>query len=108
MVDYDGKRDLETFSKFLDDGGVLPEEEDIGGDESDVETESDDDDTVCIFIVASLDFSCKKKVCSTKITHNLFVFLPFRTVMSLQQYQATKHLRMSCDMFLVSSQSRSI
>lgn len=108
MVDYDGKRDLEAFSKFLDNGGVLPEEEDSSDDESDLETESDDVDTVCTFIVASLDFSCKKKVCSTQTTHNLFVFLPYRRVMSLQKYQATKHLRMSCDMFLVSSQSRSI
>lgn len=63
MVDYDGKRDLESFSKFLDNGGVLPEEDISDSDKSDVETESDDSDTVCIFIVASLDFSGKKNVC---------------------------------------------
>lgn len=37
VVDYTGNRDLETFSKFLDNGGVLPEEE--GGEDDD-----DDDD----------------------------------------------------------------
>ncbi|XP_030636529.1 protein disulfide-isomerase A2 [Chanos chanos] len=36
VVDYSGNRDLETFSKFLDNGGVLPEEEE--------EEEEDDDD----------------------------------------------------------------
>ncbi|KAL3066680.1 hypothetical protein OYC64_016594 [Pagothenia borchgrevinki] len=36
VVDYTGNRDLETMSKFLDDGGVLPEEE--------VDDEEDEDD----------------------------------------------------------------
>ncbi|KAA0722548.1 Protein disulfide-isomerase [Triplophysa tibetana] len=40
IVDYNGQRDLETFSKFLDNGGVLPEAED-GGDEDDDENEDD-------------------------------------------------------------------
>jgi len=40
VVDYTGKRDFETMSKFLDDGGVLPEKE---NDEDD-EMEDDDDD----------------------------------------------------------------
>lgn len=60
----------------------MPEEEDINVDESDEETESDDDDDniVCIFIVASLDFSCKKKLCSTQTTHNFFDFFPFQVI----------------------------
>ncbi|XP_051559803.1 protein disulfide-isomerase A2 isoform X2 [Myxocyprinus asiaticus] len=35
MVDYNGQRDLETFTKFLDNGGVLPEEEDKDDDDND-------------------------------------------------------------------------
>lgn len=43
MVDYTGKRDLETFSKFLDNGGVLPKEEsDEEEDEDDEEDEEGD------------------------------------------------------------------
>ncbi|KAM8878553.1 protein disulfide-isomerase A2 [Spinachia spinachia] len=41
VVDYTGKRDLETMSKFLDDGGVLPMAESQEEEESDEE----DDDT---------------------------------------------------------------
>ncbi|KAK5865759.1 hypothetical protein PBY51_020003 [Eleginops maclovinus] len=41
VVNYSGNRDLETFSKFLDNGGVLPEEE--GNDEED---EDDDKEEV--------------------------------------------------------------
>ncbi|XP_067441211.1 protein disulfide-isomerase A2 [Thunnus thynnus] len=41
VVDYTGKRDLETMSKFLDDGGVLPKEE---SDEDDEDDEDEDDD----------------------------------------------------------------
>nr|XP_057922232.1 protein disulfide-isomerase A2 isoform X2 [Doryrhamphus excisus]XP_057922241.1 protein disulfide-isomerase A2 isoform X2 [Doryrhamphus excisus] len=40
VVDYGGNRDLETLSKFLDNGGVLPEEDDDNGDDDD----DDDDD----------------------------------------------------------------
>lgn len=32
-MDYNGQRDLETFVKFLDNGGVLPEEEEEDEDE---------------------------------------------------------------------------
>ncbi|XP_034087429.1 protein disulfide-isomerase A2 [Gymnodraco acuticeps] len=42
VVDYTGNRDLETMSKFLDNGGVLPEEE--GDDKEDEEDEEDEDD----------------------------------------------------------------
>ncbi|XP_053195661.1 protein disulfide-isomerase A2 [Scomber japonicus] len=41
VVDYTAKRDLETMSKFLDDGGVLPEQE---SDEQEDEDEDDDED----------------------------------------------------------------
>ncbi|XP_059186921.1 protein disulfide-isomerase A2 isoform X2 [Centropristis striata] len=53
VVDYTGNRDLETMSKFLDAGGVLPKEEseedddddddDDDEDEGDVEIEDEDD-----------------------------------------------------------------
>uniref|UniRef100_A0A8C5DX50 protein disulfide-isomerase n=1 Tax=Gouania willdenowi TaxID=441366 RepID=A0A8C5DX50_GOUWI len=39
VISYTGKRDLETFSKFVDAGGVLPEEE------SDADDDEDEDDT---------------------------------------------------------------
>ncbi|KAK7162146.1 hypothetical protein R3I94_004711 [Phoxinus phoxinus] len=44
IVDYDGNRDLETFSKFLDNGGVLPEEESKDEDEDHDEDDDDDDE----------------------------------------------------------------
>ncbi|XP_068607238.1 protein disulfide-isomerase A2 [Brachionichthys hirsutus] len=46
VVDYLGERNLETFSRFLDAGGVLPEEEEDGdvGDEEDGEA-GDDEET---------------------------------------------------------------
>ncbi|XP_040892268.1 protein disulfide-isomerase A2 [Toxotes jaculatrix] len=44
VVEYAGKRDLETLSKFLDNGGVLPEEgSNEEEDEDDEEDEEDDD-----------------------------------------------------------------
>uniref|UniRef100_A0A8C9XCV6 Protein disulfide-isomerase n=1 Tax=Sander lucioperca TaxID=283035 RepID=A0A8C9XCV6_SANLU len=55
VVDYTGNRDLETLSKFLDNGGVLPEG---GSDEEEHEDDEDDEDDeegdgvvneVCIF-----------------------------------------------------------
>ncbi|XP_016375362.1 protein disulfide-isomerase-like [Sinocyclocheilus rhinocerous] len=43
IVDYNGNRDLETFSKFLDNGGVIPEEESKDDDE-DKDDEDDEDE----------------------------------------------------------------
>ncbi|XP_059409155.1 protein disulfide-isomerase A2 [Carassius carassius] len=43
IVDYNGNRDLETFSKFLDNGGVIPEEE-SKDDEEDKDDDDDDED----------------------------------------------------------------
>lgn len=65
MVDYTGNRDLETFSKFLDNGGVLPEgdsgEDDDDDDDEDGEEASDakeedntgDESKVCFYFVIS-------------------------------------------------------
>lgn len=39
MIDYNGNRDLETFVKFLDSGGVLPDEEEDGEHEDEDEDE---------------------------------------------------------------------
>uniref|UniRef100_UPI003AAFEB12 protein disulfide-isomerase A2 n=1 Tax=Centroberyx gerrardi TaxID=166262 RepID=UPI003AAFEB12 len=46
-VNYSGNRDLETLSKFLDNGGVLPKEEkgnDDNDDNDDHDNDDDDDD----------------------------------------------------------------
>lgn len=48
VVDYTGKKDLETFSKFLDAGGVLPEEpadDDDDDDDDEAEEDKKDDST---------------------------------------------------------------
>uniref|UniRef100_A0A3Q1CGM4 Protein disulfide-isomerase n=1 Tax=Amphiprion ocellaris TaxID=80972 RepID=A0A3Q1CGM4_AMPOC len=45
VIEYKGQRDLETFSKFLDGGGVLPEEK----SDEDEDSEEDDDDDSEIF-----------------------------------------------------------
>uniref|UniRef100_G3PX45 protein disulfide-isomerase n=1 Tax=Gasterosteus aculeatus aculeatus TaxID=481459 RepID=G3PX45_GASAC len=42
VVDYTGKRDLETMSKFLDNGGVLPPAESQEEEEEDFDDEDDD------------------------------------------------------------------
>ncbi|XP_056307864.1 protein disulfide-isomerase A2 [Danio aesculapii] len=44
IVDYDGNRDLETFSKFLDNGGVLPKEESKEDEDNDDDDDNDDDE----------------------------------------------------------------
>ncbi|XP_043106824.1 protein disulfide-isomerase A2 [Puntigrus tetrazona] len=44
IVDYNGNRDLETFSKFLDNGGVFPEEESKDDEDKDDDDDDDDDD----------------------------------------------------------------
>uniref|UniRef100_A0A673KI75 Protein disulfide-isomerase n=1 Tax=Sinocyclocheilus rhinocerous TaxID=307959 RepID=A0A673KI75_9TELE len=44
IVDYNGNRDLETFSKFLDNGGVLPEEESKEDDEDEGDVDDDEDE----------------------------------------------------------------
>uniref|UniRef100_A0AAY4A6M2 protein disulfide-isomerase n=1 Tax=Denticeps clupeoides TaxID=299321 RepID=A0AAY4A6M2_9TELE len=52
-IDYNGNRDLESFSKFLDNGGVLPEEEmsEDEDDDDDDEEEEKSDDKVNAFII---------------------------------------------------------
>ncbi|MBN3303917.1 PDIA2 isomerase, partial [Amia calva] len=40
IVDYNGQRDLETFSKFLDNGGELPEEKEESSKEPGATTET--------------------------------------------------------------------
>ncbi|XP_044047549.1 protein disulfide-isomerase A2 [Siniperca chuatsi] len=44
VVDYTGKRDLDTMSKFLDDGGVLPEGASEEGEPQDDEEDEEGDD----------------------------------------------------------------
>ncbi|KAL7852858.1 hypothetical protein SRHO_G00186430 [Serrasalmus rhombeus] len=44
VVDYNGKRDLETLSKFLDNGGVLPEEKEDDDDDDDDDDDEDKDE----------------------------------------------------------------
>ncbi|XP_020495383.2 protein disulfide-isomerase A2 [Labrus bergylta] len=44
VINYTGKRDLETMSKFLDNGGVLPKEESDEEDDDDLNDDDDDDD----------------------------------------------------------------
>ncbi|XP_017270725.1 protein disulfide-isomerase A2 [Kryptolebias marmoratus] len=44
VISYTGKRDLETFSKFLDNGGVLPKEESDENEDEDDDNDDDDDD----------------------------------------------------------------
>lgn len=41
VIDYNGNRDLETFVKFLDNGGVLPEEEDDEDEDEDQESKDE-------------------------------------------------------------------
>ncbi|CAI5680885.1 unnamed protein product [Oreochromis niloticus] len=44
VIEYTGQRDLETFSKFLDGGGVLPKEEKVEDEDEDDDDDDDDDD----------------------------------------------------------------
>ncbi|XP_062866608.1 protein disulfide-isomerase A2 [Trichomycterus rosablanca] len=45
VIDYNGNRDLDTFIKFLDNGGVLPEEEEEEEEEEDDKEEVSRDST---------------------------------------------------------------
>ncbi|KAM4584913.1 protein disulfide-isomerase A2 [Odontesthes bonariensis] len=43
VINYTGKRDLETFSKFLDNGGVLPKDESDEDEDEDEVPDTEDD-----------------------------------------------------------------
>ncbi|TRY64591.1 hypothetical protein DNTS_017712, partial [Danionella cerebrum] len=44
IVEYEGTRDLETFSKFLDNRGVLPEEDDEDDDDDDDKSDEEEEE----------------------------------------------------------------
>uniref|UniRef100_A0A8C5G3W5 Protein disulfide-isomerase n=1 Tax=Gouania willdenowi TaxID=441366 RepID=A0A8C5G3W5_GOUWI len=64
VISYTGKRDLETFSKFVDAGGVLPEEESDADadddDEDDTEKAQESDSKVCVFSQTPKSFFIEK------------------------------------------------
>uniref|UniRef100_A0A3P8RSH8 protein disulfide-isomerase n=1 Tax=Amphiprion percula TaxID=161767 RepID=A0A3P8RSH8_AMPPE len=68
--------DLETFSKFLDGGGVLPEEK--SDEDEDSEEDDDDDSEVCDYAAIFAYFSLQKKYSSTLSSH--FTFSVFQEV----------------------------
>lgn len=51
MIDYNGNRDLETFVKFLESGGVLPQEEEDSEDEDEDEDEVSKDEISYVLYV---------------------------------------------------------
>lgn len=51
MIDYNGNRDLETFVKFLESGGVLPQEEEDSEDEDEDEDQVSKDEISYVLYV---------------------------------------------------------
>uniref|UniRef100_A0A671N6X2 Protein disulfide-isomerase n=1 Tax=Sinocyclocheilus anshuiensis TaxID=1608454 RepID=A0A671N6X2_9TELE len=85
IVDYNGNRDLETFSKFLDNGGVLPEEESKDDDED--EGDDDDEDEVSqkptdFFIISCYYEQIKKRPELIDLSNIVGAFLLFRCQMN--------------------------
>lgn len=98
VISYTGNRDLETLSKFLNNGGVLPQEESDEDDDDEDEADKDKAQTD-----EREDADNQSKVCSAaslfspslELDSLFFLYLRGQTI--LQRNQQTTHPKMSCD-----------